>query len=198
MSGRVNRWLRIAGTVLLILLTVAGAKLILNAEPPISTQNAPFIRTGTVGDTLDVLDYSVTVTGVRGAHEISIRSGPVQTGGIFILVHAVITAYSKPVTLPNLRVFDGHGVGFKLTDKINQDAGLGPFEPGSPADLEYVYELPTAAAADHLTARFSLHDSGDSQYETYADVDLGITAAEVASWNSDQTPANPQPLRLMP
>jgi hypothetical protein len=192
------KWLRIGGTVLLLLLTVAGAKVIGNAEPPISAQNAPFIRTGRVGDTLDALDFSVTVTGVRGAHELSIRSGPVQTGGVFVLVHAVITAYRKPVTVPKVQVRDGHGVAFKLTDKVDQAGDLGPFEPGSPVDLEYVFELPTAAASDHLTARFGLTDSVDSQYVTYADVDLGITAAEVASWNSDQTPVKPQPMRLVP
>jgi hypothetical protein len=185
----------VLGGVVIVLITIAGAKLILSAQPSARTTNAAFIRTGAVGQTLDALDFSVEVTGVRGAHVLALGDGsPVQTGGIFILVRTRITAYRKPIGVDLVEVLDAKGNTYKATEKLDQGP-INTYQPGSPTVVEFVFEVPTAAATT-LTARFAEANTSDYQDKTYADFTLGITAEEVAQWTADTVPVSPQRLRL--
>ena len=98
---RLSRWLTVPALTAALLF---GSWAVSHLPTSSSVANAQFIRSGTVGQSVDLRTGSVKVTGVRSAAEIQSGNQVAKTPGIWLVVDVDFTPRNEPrdLLLPQL------------------------------------------------------------------------------------------------
>ena len=166
---RLSRWLTVpALTAALLFGSWAESHLPTSS----SVANAQFIRSGTVGQSVDLRTGSVKVTGVRSAAEIQSGNQVAKTPGIWLVVDVDFTPRNEPRDLLSPQLSDSMERsfgGFQAITVPPCSAG----QPGMVLSCTFALELPT----DALSGATLLLHSEDSLSRVpfdVASIDLGI------------------------
>jgi hypothetical protein len=183
----------------LLIATVAAGRSIIAFTSDIDAHMRPFVRTGSVGETVDARTFSVRVLAVRGAATIDRRNQYYDTGdeeeeeghdsgGVFVLVRVRAVAYTEPTTINYATVVDSRGRTFTPTERISQPlVGGRPLQPGIAVEGEIVFEVPRDVATV-LAVRIG-EPLFDERLAAVAEVPLPITQGSVEAWLAEDTPA---------
>ncbi len=166
---RLSRWLTVPALTAALLF---GSWAVSHLPTSSSVANAQFIRSGTVGQSVDLRTGSVKVTGVRSAAEIQSGNQVAKTPGIWLVVDVDFTPRNEPrdLLLPQLSdSMERSFGGFQAITVPPCSAG----QPGMVLSCTFALELPT----DALSGATLLLHSEDSLSRVpfdVASIDLGI------------------------
>lgn len=166
---RLSRWLTVPALTAALLF---GSWAVSHLPTSSSVANAQFIRSGTVGQSVDLRTGSVKVTGVRSAAEIQSGNQVAKTPGIWLVVDVDFTPRKEPrdLLLPQLSdSMERSFGGFQAITVPPCSAG----QPGMVLSCTFALELPT----DALSGATLLLHSEDSLSRVpfdVASIDLGI------------------------
>ena len=166
---RLSRWLTVPALTAALLF---GSWAVSHLPTSSSVANAQFIRSGTVGQSVDLRTGSVKVTGVRSAAEIQSGNQVAKTPGIWLVVDVDFTPRKEPrdLLLPQLSdSMERSFGGFQAITVPPCSAG----QPGMVLRCTFALELPT----DALSGATLLLHSEDSLSRVpfdVASIDLGI------------------------
>ena len=166
---RLSRWLTVPALTAALLF---GSWALSHLPTSSSVANAQFIRSGTVGQSVDLRTGSVKVTGVRSAAEIQSGNQVAKTPGIWLVVDVDFTPRNEPrdLLLPQLSdSMERSFGGFQAITVPPCSAG----QPGMVLSCTFALELPT----DALSGATLLLHSEDSLSRVpfdVASIDLGI------------------------
>lgn len=166
---RLSRWLTVPALTAALLF---GSWAVSHLPTSSSVANAQFIRSGTVGQSVDLRTGSVKVTGVRSAAEIQSGNQVATTSGIWLVVDVDFTPRNEPrdLLLPQLSdSMERSFGGFQAITVPPCSAG----QPGMVLSCTFALELPT----DALSGATLLLHSEDSLSRVpfdVASIDLGI------------------------
>ena len=166
---RLSRWLTVPALTAALLF---GSWAVSPLPTSSSVANAQFIRSGTVGQSVDLRTGSVKVTGVRSAAEIQSGNQVAKTPGIWLVVDVDFTPRNEPrdLLLPQLSdSMERSFGGFQAITVPPCSAG----QPGMVLSCTFALELPT----DALSGATLLLHSEDSLSRVpfdVASIDLGI------------------------
>ncbi len=171
--------------VLVVAALFVGSSLTDRLPQPSAVLEAPFVREGAVGDTIELRTADVTVRGVDGSRLVRVFSSTAQTPGVFVVVEvdwaprgqASMLAGSAPeIVAEDGRVFGG------FQPVANN---CGPAQPGLPVRCQLPFEVSADAAAG---ARLRIPaGSSTGIADDVADIDLGITPEQAARWAASTT-----------
>jgi hypothetical protein len=183
-----GRRLRAAGTVALILATLAVGSTITSHTPDDDAMQQPFIRTGAIGSTVDARTLDVAVLGVRGAARITQDGNVHDTSGVWIIVKVRLTAHRDPTTLGYGALHDQQGRTYRASGRIEQFLlSARTLEPGLPITGELAFEVPVSVATS-LSIRLGTSEL-DQRMDDLAQIRLPVTADQVRLWRTQKTPA---------
>lgn len=166
---RLSRWLTVPALTAALLFGSWAASHLPTSS---SVANAQFIRSGTVGQSVDLRTGSVKVTGVRSAAEIQSGNQVAKTPGIWLVVDVDFTPRKEPRNLLSPQLSDSMERsfgGFQAITVPPCSAG----QPGMVLSCTFALELPT----DALSGATLLLHSEDSLSRVpfdVASIDLGI------------------------
>lgn len=166
---RLSRWLTVPALTAALLFGSWAASHLPTSS---SVANAQFIRSGTVGQSVDLRTGSVKVTGVRSAAEIQSGNQVAKTPGIWLVVDVDFTPRNEPRDLLSPQLSDSMERsfgGFQAITVPPCSAG----QPGMVLSCTFALELPT----DALSGATLLLHSEDSLSRVpfdVASIDLGI------------------------
>ena len=166
---RLSRWLTVPALTAALLF---GSWAVSHLPTSSSVANAQFIRSGTVGQSVDLRTGSVKVTGVRSAAEIQSGNQVAKTPGIWLVVDVDFTPRNEPRDLLSPQLSDSMERsfgGFQAITVPPCSAG----QPGMVLSCTFARELPT----DALSGATLLLHSEDSLSRVpfdVASIDLGI------------------------
>ena len=166
---RLSRWLTVPALTAALLFGSWAASHLPTSS---SVANAQFIRSGTVGQSVDLRTGSVKVTGVRSAAEIQSGNQVAKTPGIWLVVDVDFTPRNEPRNLLSPQLSDSMERsfgGFQAITVPPCSAG----QPGMVLSCTFALELPT----DALSGATLLLHSEDSLSRVpfdVASIDLGI------------------------
>ena len=166
---RLSRWLTVPALTAALLF---GSWAVSHLPTSSSVANAQFIRSGTVGQSVDLRTGSVKVTGVRSAAEIQSGNQVAKTPGIWLVVDVDFTPRNEPRSLLAPQLSDSMERsfgGFQAITVPPCSAG----QPGMVLSCTFALELPT----DALSGATLLLHSEDSLSRVpfdVASIDLGI------------------------
>ncbi|MBB1587617.1 MAG: hypothetical protein HG423_012715 [Propionibacterium sp.] len=166
---RLSRWLTVPALTAALLF---GSWAVSHLPTSSSVANAQFIRSGTVGQPVDLRTGSVKVTGVRSAAEIQSGNQVAKTPGIWLVVDVDFTPRNEPRDLLSPQLSDSMERsfgGFQAITVPPCSAG----QPGMVLSCTFALELPT----DALSGATLLLHSEDSLSRVpfdVASIDLGI------------------------
>lgn len=166
---RLSRWLTVPALTAALLF---GSWALSHLPTSSSVANAQFIRSGTVGQSVDLRTGSVKVTGVRSAAEIQSGNQVAKTPGIWLVVDVDFTPRNEPRDLLSPQLSDSMERsfgGFQAITVPPCSAG----QPGMVLSCTFALELPT----DALSGATLLLHSEDSLSRVpfdVASIDLGI------------------------
>ena len=166
---RLSRWLTVPALTAALLF---GSWAVSHLPTSSSVANAQFIRSGTVGQSVDLRTGSVKVTGVRSAAEIQSGNQVAKTPGIWLVVDVDFTPRDEPRNLLSPQLSDSQGRDFGDFQAITVPS-CGPGQPGMVLGCTFALELPT----DALSGATLLLHSEDSLSRVpfdVASIDLGI------------------------
>lgn len=200
---------RTAGVVLLVVAAMAIGRLLTDHFPGDDKLADPFVRHGSVGETVQLRYGDVRVTGVRVARMVDGADAAVAAGR-FLIVDLAYRAKGEPRRFLGLELWDSHGRRFDPTTR-------GSSCPQNLAGLTGIrmyamacFDIPRSAVAG-ARFRFSLGGYGvngsDQRRDDLAEIDLGITKDEAKKlWaqkltynatNADSTrPIDKKPIKL--
>ena len=166
---RLSRWLTVPA---LTAARLCGSWAACNLRTSSSVANAQFIRSGTVGQPVDLRTGSVKVTGVRSAAEIQSGNQVAKTPGIWLVVDVDFTPRNEPrdLLLPQLSdSMERSFGGFQAITVPPCSAG----QPGMVLSCTFALELPTDALS---VATLLLHSEDSLPRVPFdvASIDLGI------------------------
>lgn len=166
---RLSRWLTVPALTAALLF---GSWAVSHLPTSSSVANAQFIRSGTVGQSVDLRTGSVKVTGVRSAAEIQSGNQVAKTPGIWLVVDVDFTPRKEPrdLLLPQLSdSMERSFGGFQAITVPPCSAG----QPGMVLSCTFALELPTDALSG---ATFLLHSEDSLSRVPFdvASIDLGI------------------------
>jgi hypothetical protein len=180
----------------LLIATVAAGRAIIAFTSDIDAHMRPFVRTGSVGETVDARTFSVRVLSIRGAATIDRRNQYYDTGeeeghdsgGVWVLVRVRAVAHTEPTTINYAAIVDSRGRTFTPTERISQPlVGGRPLQPGIAVEGEIVFEVPRDAATG-LAVRIG-EPLFDERLAAVAEVRLPITQGSIEAWLAEDTPA---------
>ena len=166
---RLSRWLTVPALTAALLF---GSWAVSHLPTSSSVANAQFIRSGTVGQSVDLRTGSVKVTGVRSAAEIQSGNQVAKTPWIWLVVDVDFTPRNEPRDLLSPQLSDSMERsfgGFQAITVPPCSAG----QPGMVLSCTFALELPT----DALSGATLLLHSEDSLSRVpfdVASIDLGI------------------------
>lgn len=166
---RLSRWLTVPALTAALLF---GSWAVSHLPTSSSVANAQFIRSGTVGQSVDLRTGSVKVTGVRSAAEIQSGNQVAKTPGIWLVVDVDFTPRNEPrdLLLPQLSdSMERSFGGFQAITVPPCSAG----QPGMVLSCTFALELPTDALSG-ATLLLHLEDSLSRVPFDVASIDLGI------------------------
>lgn len=139
----------------------------------------PFLHPVTVGQTVELRYAELRPTAVDGAPVLDRGSNPpMQSPGLWVVTKVTVTPTLDAETLRHATFVDGRERELSLGGRNELQCATAV--PGVATECVVSFEVATdAAAGSHLRLARSAQDvRGDDM----ADVDLGITAAEVRAW----------------
>ena len=166
---RLSRWLTVPALTAALLF---GSWAVSHLPTSSSVANAQFIRSGTVGQSVDLRTGSVKVTGVRSAAEIQSGNQVAKTPGIWLVVDVDFTPRNEPrdLLLPQLSdSMERSFGGFQAITVPPCSAG----QPGMVLSCTFAIELPTDAISG-ATLLLHSEDSLSRVPFDVASIDLGI------------------------
>lgn len=173
------------GVGALILAALATGRAVTTALPVDTTIDDPFVRPGSVGTTVDLRYASVVADAPEGATQLDAAGALLATTGVWVVVPLTITAHGEPIRLGYAAVRDSEGRLYRADGTRSQFAP-GVAQPGIARHASVAVEIPAdAAAGAHLLLAL---DPNDQRRDDLADIDLGITAAQVARWAAASSP----------
>lgn len=176
---------RRAGTVLLVLAALALGRVVTTALAVDDRLGEPFLRSGAVEEEVD-LRYARVTAGEPTGSTVAESSGTLlATPGVWVLVPLMVVAEGEPRRLGYAAVVGSDGVTYAANGMRSQ-LSLARATPGIPHYGAVLVELPPEVAVGaHL--RLAL-DFWDQRADDLADIDLGITAADVERWQATSDP----------
>ena len=181
-GGRLGHRLGVA--VLLVIALAAGA-LLSRYTPDVDSAQRPFVRTGHIGQTVTLPEFTVRVRSVRGTAVVSQSGANHDTGGVWILVTVRLAALHEPVSVGYMALRDAQGRTYRASGRINQVLIGWRLQPGVPV----AFEVPVAAAGN-LAVQVAKPPT-DLRMDAVAEVPLSISDSQVHTWKADSTPATP-------
>ena len=166
---RLSRWLTVPALTAALLF---GSWAVSHLPTSSSVANAQFIRSGTVGQSVDLRTGSVKVTGVRSAAEIQSGNQVAKTPGIWLVVDVDFTPRNEPRSLLAPQLSDSMERNFGGFQAIDS-APCGPGQPGMVLGCTFALELPKDALQG-ATLLLHLEDSFSKVPFDVASIDLGI------------------------
>ena len=166
---RLSRWLTVPALTAALLF---GSWAVSHLPTSSSVANAQFIRSGTVGQSVDLRTGSVKVTGVRSAAEIQSGNQVAKTPGIWLVVDVDFTPRNEPRSLLSPQLSDSMERNFGGFQAIDS-APCGPGQPGMVLGCTFALELPKDALQG-ATLLLHLEDSFSKVPFDVASIDLGI------------------------
>jgi hypothetical protein len=184
------------GTVVLVVAALAAGRAVSTAFPLDGRLDAPFVRTGEVGDVVDLRYARVTAGEPDGSTLAEVSGTLMATPGVWVSVPVTIVAEGEPRRLGYAAVVGSDGRTYRANGMRSQTAWYSA-QPGIPHYGSVLVELPAEAAVGaHL--QLSL-EPWDQRSDDMADIDLGITAEDVERWTSAADPvAVPAPSDVPP
>ena len=171
---------------MLVLALAAGALVTRNTPDP-DAQQGPFLRTGRIGQTIDLGDFDARVVSVRGAAVISQSGAAHDTSGVWVLVTVRLTSRHKPIGVGYMAVRDDQGRTYRASTRVDQVLEGGwTLQPGVPVTGEVAFEVPVAVAG-HLAIRLA-KPAIELRMAAMAEVPLPVDDASVRSWKAQTTP----------
>jgi len=175
---------RLTATVAILAALAVGN--VINTRLDVNTEQLhPVAEEGRIGKVTHLTYGDVEVTDVRPAEYVAPRFGDdlsPKAGGVFVLVSVKVTATREPTLFLSAYLEDSRGRRYRAASKancaINVDGGT-----GIPVYALFCFDVAPQALAG---LRFEL-SRGNLIYSTLngdhlADVDLGISDADEASW----------------
>ncbi len=176
---------RRSGVALLVLAALALGRVVTTAWPLDDRVAEPFVRSGTVGEAVDLRYARVTASAPVGAPAAEVSGGLLATPGVWVLVPLTVVAEGEPRRLAYAVVVGADGREYVARGMRSQLA-LGTATPGIAHHGAVLVELPPDAAAG-ARLRVAL-DPWDQRADDLAEIDLGITTADVAAWQANDDP----------
>jgi hypothetical protein len=176
-TGPVGRVGHFAGVLAIGLILVAAATLVDGWVPadPDQRVEEPFVTRGEVGERLDLREVSVEVDAVRGASSIDVYGSPRTSPGVWVVVEYSVVPRDETTGLQYAELRDGRGRVWVGSHGRNQAVCLdGP--PGVRSGCVAWFEVPVDAVPD---LRLRLAPTLEQRFDAIAEVDLGLTGADV-------------------
>lgn len=172
---------RRAGTILLVLAALALGRVVTTALTVDDRLGQPFVRSGAVDEAVDLRYAQVTAGEPTGSTVAEAFGSLMATPGVWVLVPLTVVAEGEPRRLAYAAVVGSDGVTYAANGMRSQLA-LARATPGIPHYGSVLVELPPdAAVGAHLRLALDFWNQGA---DDLADVDLGITAADVEQWQA--------------
>ena len=181
---------RTLSVVAVVIAAMAIGRVLTDHFPDEDQVAAPFVRHGSLGETVHLRYGDVRVDGVRVATRLE-GADAVAAAGRFLIVDLTYRASGEPRRFLGLELRDAQGRRFTPTDRGST----------CPTNLEGMtgirmyamacFDVPRSALAGSRF-RFSLGDYGvngsGQRRDDLADIDLGVSKADVARlWRKDLT-----------
>ena len=176
---------RRSGVALLVLAALALGRVVTTAWPLEDRLSEPFVRSGAVGAQVDLRYARVTAGEPVGAPAAEVSGALLATPGVWVLVPLAVVAEGEPRRLAYAVVVGADGREYAARGLRSQVA-LGTATPGIAHYGAVLVELPPEAAVGALL-RVAL-DPWDQRADDMAEIELGITASDVAAWQANDDP----------
>ena len=189
-----SRGWRLAVSAVAVLATLAAGRLLAQTLPDPEVGTRPFVTSAQVGDTVELRDGRVQVTGVRGAPSLQQWGKVYTTPGLYVMVDLTYTPNNVETALQwaQFRATDGTLWGGAPSSR-HPDTCEGAV-PGLALTCSAAIDIPPDQLAGlHVILGPAV---GGPEYDAVAEVDLGITADLVRQWQDATDPLSPQPKTL--
>lgn len=138
----------------------------------------PFVRRAAVGEEVDLRTMTVTVDTVSGASTLSQYGVELHSPGVWVVVEYTVVATSENTAVSMVELRDDTDRVWSLVGRSSNDCSAGP--PGVPVGCVAYFEVPREAGPG-LRMRLA-RDAVEQRYDAVADVDLGLTEADVTGF----------------
>ncbi|MCW6003167.1 hypothetical protein K1W54_01010 [Micromonospora sp. CPCC 205371] len=188
------------GTLLIAALAIGG--LIASWRPlgggATEERERPFVRAGQVGDTVSARVFDAKVVSVSGAGKVRLKGAAIDTGGVWIIVRARITATDEETSVGYAALRDARDRVFLASTRIEQRMiGVRSFQPGIPVEGAFVFEVPRDAATNLtlLLARQSI----DRRMDAMAEIELSTyDSPTIDTWAAAAEPVTIDEPKVVP
>jgi hypothetical protein len=187
---RFPRWLTVPGLVASLLFGSWATGQLPTSD---SVTNAPFFRTSTTGQPVELRIGLVKVTQVRTAAEIQSGAQVAGTSGIWLVVDVDFTPKDKPQTLLAPQLSDSRKRNFGGLQVIVTSCG--PGQPGLVLGCTFALEIPKDALQGAVLILFSERSLYDAPIDE-ADIDLGIDESRAEQLAADTGQITVEPARV--
>ncbi len=177
---------RTLGAGAAVLAALAVGHVVTSAFPVDERVAAPFLRPAAVGESVDLRYARLTVGEPTGSTVLDPDVGTLlATPGVWLVVPLTFEARGEPRTLGFAELVGGDGTTYTVWGG-RSSLLTGRAQPGVPRYATVRVEAPPEALPGaHLRIGLSAFDQ---RRDDVADVDLGITQADVEAWAADTTP----------
>ena len=175
---------RTLSVVAVVIAAMAIGRVITDHVPDEDKVAQPFVRAGSLGESVRLRYGDVKVTGIRVATRLE-GADVVVAAGRFLVVDLSYRASGEPRRFLGLELRDAHGRRFSPTDRGSTcPTNLGGLT-GIRTYAMACFDVPRSALAG-AKFRVSLGDYGvngsGQRRDDLAEIDLGISTAEAARW----------------
>ncbi|MCC2315234.1 hypothetical protein [Cellulomonas xiejunii] len=182
---------RTLGAAAAVLAALAVGHVVVTAFPVDDRVEAPFVRSTTVGQPVDLRYARLTAAEPAGSTVLDQRLGPgggtlLVTSGVWLTVPLTIEAVGQPRALAFAELLGGDGRTYTVFTSGRSSFLPGTAQPGIPRYATVSVEVPVEAVPGaHLRVGLDLEDQ---RLDDVADIDLGLTRADAEAWAADDTP----------
>ena len=175
-----------------VLAALAVGHVVVTAFPVDERVSAPFVRSTTIGETVELRYARLTAGEPNGSTIVRTdRQTQLSTPGVFLTVPLTIVAAGQPRLVSFAEVLGGDGRTYTVFTSGRSSFLSGTAQPGVPRYATVSVELPPEALPGaHL--RIGLNQE-DQRSDDLADIDLGLTQADADAWAADDTPVTVPP-----
>ena len=175
-----------------VLAALAVGHVVVTAFPVDERVSAPFVRSTTIGETVELRYARLTAGEPSGSTVASPASSTLlSTPGVFLTVPLTIVATGQPRLVSFAELLGGDGRTYTVFTSGRSSFLSGTAQPGVPRYATVSVELPPEALPGaHLRVGLNLEDQ---RSDDLADIDLGLTQADADAWAADDTPLTVPP-----
>ncbi|MCD4534042.1 hypothetical protein LRP67_08125 [Nocardioides sp. cx-169] len=186
-----TRWRRALGTGAVSLGLLAAGSLLQDWLPDREDDPGaePHVRTGGVGEAIDIRTATVTVDEVFGTTTVERYGAEMVSPGLWVVVHYSVVPTEENVSMTFAELGDAEG---RVWGTVGRNANsCVKSAPGLTAHCTVFMEVPPDALP---TLRLRLARlSRDTRFDALAEIDLGLTDGDAESFASAPTYAVPLP-----